>query len=318
MIYHLTAPGERFERDFHIVTPTGLYVDGTTDPTSPLLDVYYAGYDKAFVLKSEKEEISGFRECLALNAGPEGESLRSLFSPFMEIVALIAQPESHRRGEIVGGINFICFEFHIASGARIRSVALNYMHVLPQYRRRGWSQELLTAASFLATKVLDDFSPAARDAVDDPLIFIEQNDPLALTDEEYALDSAHAGIDQIDRLRVWAKSGAKIVDFDYVQPALSDDASEAADLVLSVFGTEQDRLDAEILRAHLLRFFSVSCLKGRPLDSDPQACAQIQHLDDLVAIGQEIALIDPLPWLVHAEASRATKSHWSLRDVLKT
>lgn len=35
-------------------------------------------------------------------------------------------------------------------------------------------------------------------------MFIEQNDPLRLSDSEYAADSAHAGIDQVDRLAVKA------------------------------------------------------------------------------------------------------------------
>ncbi len=46
-----------------------------------------------------------------------------------------------------------------------------------------------------------------------PAIFIEQNDPLRLTAAEYAADTAHSGIDQVDLLAIWSRVGAEVLDF---------------------------------------------------------------------------------------------------------
>ena len=45
----------------------GVHVRGTERPDSPLVQPFFAGYDRAFVLPNEREELDGFRACLALN-----------------------------------------------------------------------------------------------------------------------------------------------------------------------------------------------------------------------------------------------------------
>ena len=49
--------------------PDGLVVDATTDAGNALFDRFFALYDLAFILPSEKEQRSGFVDCLALNHG---------------------------------------------------------------------------------------------------------------------------------------------------------------------------------------------------------------------------------------------------------
>ena len=45
------------------------------DPSSPVLKAFYAGYDRAFVLPDEREDLDGFIDCLQLN-----QTLPSLFA----------------------------------------------------------------------------------------------------------------------------------------------------------------------------------------------------------------------------------------------
>src|SRR5690606_33167072 len=92
-------------------------------------------------------------------------------------------------------------------------------------------------------------------------LFVELNDPLLMDARAYALDSEVAGIDQFDRVAVWARLGARILDFDYVQPPLSPGQSADTGLMLGVVDPPAPRLDACILGGHLERFFAISVLK---------------------------------------------------------
>ena len=109
-------------------------------------------------------------------------------------------------------------------------------------------------------------------------MFIEQNDPLALSDAEYAADTQHAGIDQIDRLAVWARLGARLVDFPYVQPALSPDQQPDDGLIYAALRYPEAAIPAAWFHDHLQSFFGVSVRKGAPLEGDPVCTAQLAAL----------------------------------------
>ena len=98
-------------------------------------------------------------------------------------------------------------------------------------------------------------------------VFLEINDPGKLDPADALLDSRLSGIDQPSRLRAWERVGARIIDLDYIQPALSDDgqAPEAGLLLALIPPAPASSLPAPRLRAHLERFFGISVLKGRPL-----------------------------------------------------
>lgn len=282
----------------------GLRIEASADPADPLLDTFFAAYDRAFVLPDEKEELSGFHDCLALNLPPRYGPLAERYGPFRELV-MVARDGA---GTMVGGANFICFP--LAGAAALLSMNLNYLFVLPEHRGRGHLRRLLAACRSLARWAFRRRDEGTGEP--DILLFLELNDPLRLDPAAYARDSAHAGVDQVERIRIWNRVGARLLDLPYVQPPLSATQEAERNLLLALIGAQgQDRLDAGLLARHLLRFFSISVLKGRDAASDPDARAQLQLLDEV----RTVRLLDPAPWLAGAGPRAAAGG--GLREVLK-
>ena len=279
--------------------PDGLVVDATTDAGNALFDRFFALYDLAFILPSEKEQRSGFVDCLALNHGTAHARLAAAWGPFREWVLLVR--DAGAGDNVVGGANFICFALPVPGEPALPAMHLNYIFVEPAHRRRGYLARIIRACQELARRTLE--APAGRTA---PalLTFIEQNDPLRLSSDDYARDSAQAGIDQIDRVRIWQRAGARIIDFPYVQPALSDDQLPDTGLLLSVIGAPGDALDPCMLKRHLERFFAISVLKERDLASDGVAQRQLALCDEARRAGKSLALFDAGRWLDGLGAAR--------------
>ncbi|MBI1359214.1 MAG: hypothetical protein GC155_02900 [Alphaproteobacteria bacterium] len=261
----------------------------TTQPDSPVLDEFFAGYDAAFVLPDEKEYLEGFRACLALGHPPMRAQLLKRYGPHVEVVAVARDGQG---GAMIGGLNFIAYPL---AGDTV-SGNLNYIFVAPAMRGRGYFRRLVAASEDLAASLFDLANPRV-------LTFIELNDPLVLSDEAYALDSRIAGVDQFDRLAIWARLGAQVVDFPYVQPPLSAYQEADSGLVYAVLGAEGS-LDPLLLKAHLERFFGISVLKGEDPMSVPVAARQLAALESLATRGERVALIDPMPGI---EAGRALR-----------
>ena len=281
----------------------GLELRATERPDSPLLEHFFAGYDRAFVLPDEREELDGFRACLAINP-----RTRRRFGRFhRELVMVVDDPAT---GQLLGGANFLATRFDDApTGHPPVTVALNYLFVEAAARGRGLARMLKAEVGRLANAAV-----AAPPGAPAPAIFIEQNDPMRLTAEEYAADSAHAGIDQIDRLNVWARMGAKLVDFGYVQPPLS--ATQACDdgLAYAVMGLDGGMVDAAYLRAHLESFFGISVLKGGDPHAEPSARAQLAALAAMSAAGTPVTLIAMQPVIDALRALPSLPDAATLRD----
>ena len=129
-----------------------------------------------------------------------------------------------------------------------------------------------------------------------------------------------SGIDQFDRLRIWGRLGARIVDFPYVQPPLSVAQQADNGLIYSVIGTDAPRITACLLHHHLQTFFGISVLKGAVLDAVPSAREQIANLAAKCSGNEMIALLDPLPALGtldrNAEARLVQQQKRTLRQWL--
>jgi hypothetical protein len=286
----------------HWVTRHGLRVQTTLDSNGPLLATFYAGYDRSFVLPNEKEELQGFADCLALNFGSEYARLAELYGPYREVVLLASDAEDAS----VGGANFI-----VAPIQGQLCLNLNYLFVLPEQRRKGHFAPLVHAVREAAHAY---FPGHPRE----PLVFIEQNDPLRMSAQEYAEDTGHTGLDQLARIAIWAKFGARILDFPYVQPALSKAQAADPNLVYSVLGAAANSLDACVLRAHLERFFAISVLKGQSLENSPEAQHQLAALSDDCAQHKSVPLLDPTAALQQLQQhSPSMNSGQSLRAVVR-
>jgi len=275
-----------------------LKMQATERPDSSLLDHFFVGYDRAFVLPDEREEIDGFRSCLAINPASRHR--------FGRIHRELVMTVDDANGRLLGGANFLATWIGEGiTGHPPVAVALNYLFVEPAARGRGLARRLRDEVGRLANLAVD--APAG---VPPPAMFIEQNDPLRLTDAEYAADSAHAGIDQVDRLAVWARLGAQLVDFPYVQPALSHDQDSDDGLAYAVMNMASHTLDPVYLRAHLESFFAISVLKGGDPTSDPTARSQLDALD---ARREPVALLPMLPAIEVLRSAPARPSGMSLR-----
>lgn len=280
----------------------GLRLYGTLRGDTEIFRAFFSGYDRAFVLPDEKEDETGFLRCLELNYGDANRELERRYGPFRELCVVAHDRMS---GEQVGGANFIAQPHGPWTTAN-----LNYIYVDENARGRGYFKRL--------SRSIPELVRALFPAGDEVFIFIEQNDPFSMSPEAYERDTRFTGLDQFDRLRIWARAGARVVDFPYVQPALSSGQQPDASLLYSVYGTRRSTLDASLLRAHLRGFFGISVLKGASLNADPAASRQIESLQRK----QSIALLDPLPILSRVRNLEAARSLWmdlppNFRSVLR-
>jgi len=295
------------------LSSTPMHLDIIDRPEDPALDVFHAAYRRAFILPNETEELSGFQACLALNHGEAHARLRAAYGPFLEACVIARDAPG---GPMVGGANLIALRHDIA-GETVLTANLNYIFVPASARGQGWFSRLLAAVTAAVPGMLAIPSADAMRV----LVFIEQNDPLRMDPDDYASESAHSGIDQFDRLRIWAARDARVVDFPYVQPALSDVQDPDEGLVYSVMGAVGPGIDSCLLASHLRGFFGISVLKGAPLSGDPAATAQLDALAMACRQHASIPLLDPREALrgLDADAARALvrSGPGSLRDWLR-
>ncbi len=288
------------------LTADGLQVEATVSPDSAIMGDFYASYDDAFVLPNEKEGYDGFAKCLALNFGDAYLRLSNLYGAFREVVLVARDPDS---GALVGGANFIAFP--LCDGA-VLSINLNYIFVAPAQRRRGHFERLVAAVGAVAEAL---FEPAGAPLP--RLIFIEQNDPVQMTRADYARDTQHSGIDQMTRILLWTALGAKVIDFTYVQPPLSAGQAPDHTLVYAVLGAQGDALDACLLRAHLLRFFGISVLKGGDPLADAVAGPQLSELALCCSQNGAIPLLTATELPSQMQGDIGTGGRTTLRELIK-
>ncbi len=282
------------------MSQTALVLETTDTADSPVFADFFAGYEKAFVLPEEMEDEDGFRACLELNHGEARRALEARYGLFREICLTARDPGD---GSLVGGANLIAMPNGELDGTPVVTANLNYVFVDAAQRGKGRFKALIQAISDHVAGMFPE-TPGAR-----PLVFIEQNDPIAMDDAAYERDTHFTGMDQFDRLRVWTRAGALMVDMDYVQPPLSPEHPPVDTLILSVLGAGDARaLPARLVRDHLARFFGISVLKGRPLEENATAARQLTDLDALAWAEKPVRLIDLVPVLATTERPGAIRA----------
>jgi hypothetical protein len=299
-----------------VTSAAGLTYDGSISAGDGRLEEFFAAYDQAFVLPNEKEGLAGFAACLALNEGCHYERLCRRYGPFREFIVT-----ARRAGEMVGGFNFISFPlFDPDQNRGALSLNLNYIFVVAPHRRRGVLKGMIADLPAVALAMFAHSQAAGpagdgADAVLAPSVytFIEQNDPYRMSAGDYALDTALTGLDQLARIALWARQGARIIDFAYVQPALTAQQDPDPNLVYAVLGAPGPTLHPGFLRQHLERFFAISVLKGADPRSNAEARQQLDSLAQGADEGRRLALLDvqdvsrlPEPGGAHASAERRT------------
>jgi len=247
------------------------------DPADAIVAEFLSGYDDAFVLPNEKESHEGIRACLAQNFDPAYSRLAAQYGPFREFI-LVADDAA---GNVVGGVNAICFPI----GEAILSIHVNYAYVHAAFRRRGYLRDLIGLTADAARQLLDVKGAVAT------YLFMEQNNPRVLSEEDQETDARHAGLSQETRLLIWHRLGAKILDFAYEQPPLDAEKDADGGLILAVIGADGDAIDPILVREHLRKFFAISVLKGEDLASSKVASRQLNQLGDLSHLGASVPLL---------------------------
>jgi len=275
---------------------SGLRFEYLWEPDDPLLTSdFYPGYDQSFVIDSEKEELKGFTDCLALNMGDTYRQLSTRHGPYREYV-LVAYD---KQGAVVGGANFLCLLLQdvMVNGQTAITVNLNYLFVLPAHRGKGYLRPILKACSHLAFETLRHTN-GNQETISEPIVFFEQNDPVRMSLKDYEDDSRQSGLDQIQRIAIWAKIGARIIDIPYVQPALSANQEDDHNLLYCVIcGDTASSLDPCLLKAHLERFFHISVFKNATENSaNPTANKQLAMLEKRCQQGDAIRLANGGTW----------------------
>ncbi len=277
----------------------GMTVSATDSPDSPLLGLFFTGYDRAFILPDEREEMAGFKACLALNT-----SHRHAFGrTHSELVCVFRNGD----GVLLGGANFLATA--IDRERALASIALNYVYVEQAARGKGLLRRILATICKLALTALE----LGQDAPG-PAIFIEQNDPLRLSEEDYRNDTAHSGTDQVDRLTIWSRLGTRVVDFGYIQPALSAEQEPDDGLILGAVGFAGEAIDPALLHDHLESFFGISVLKGKP-SLDEGVCGE--QLRALAAMDRPVPLLPMEAALALLRDEPTAHGHDSFRQLAR-
>jgi hypothetical protein len=260
-------------------------LDTTDDPNSPLVDEFYRGYQESFILPDETEDLTAFKTCLSFNHGSTGEALRSRFGEFSEYVAIV-RPTQTADAAMLGGANFIVMPHSKRAGEHdLVTVHLNYSFVAPVHRRKGHLRGLISGVQSVASQ----FASVRGATSSRVLIIFEQNDPFMLTLDEEEADTQVAGISQLERVHAWARLGAAILDFAYVQPPLSPDKQPERRLALGILGLANGEfLSSCVLHDHLHRFFAISVLKSRDPQTEPSAAQQLLSLASACTRGQPV------------------------------
>jgi hypothetical protein len=278
-----------------VTSSAGLTYDGSISAGDGRLEEFFAAYDQAFVLPNEKEGLAGFAACLALNEGRHYDRLCRRYGPFREFIVT-----ARTAGEMVGGLNFISFPlFDPDQNRGALSLNLNYIFVVAPHRRRGVLKQMIADLPVVALAMFahsqapvlagDGASAALNPSV---YTFIEQNDPYRMSAGDYALDTELTGLDQLARIALWARQGARIIDFAYVQPALTAQQEPDPNLVYAVLGAPGRTLHPGFLRQHLERFFAISVLKGADPRNNAEARQQLDSLAERAGEGRRLALLD--------------------------
>jgi hypothetical protein len=280
---------------------SGLAIDASISSDDGVFTEFFLDYDRAFILRNEKESFAGFVDCLNLNSGMEQSSLAARLGAFREFVMVARDAQS---GVRIGGANFIAFPLHTPGQIDpvVLSLNLNYVFINSPARGKGYFRRLVgdlphLARSLLITTVGDNLPSAwmRSDYSTFPnmrcFIFFEQNDPYRMSRQDYELDTKYTGLDQLTRIEIWGRLGARIIDFPYVQPRLTRDQCADDTLVYSVLGAQEKMLTPRLLHAHLERFLGISVLKGRDPFAEPSAAKQLSILDKMCANHELVPLL---------------------------
>jgi hypothetical protein len=162
------------------------------------------------------------------------------------------------------------------------SVHGSYWFIQPEYRKQRHSRWLFGAMEQLLGRT---FGP-------DMWLLYEVNDPLRMTPEKLRLDFMATGQDPVDRLAASCAWGDRLLDLDYVQPALGPGKQDEHGLLLMARGGQS--IPSQVLARHLEAFFGLSVIKTGDCRDRPVAQRQV---DAILKRNTPVGTLSIQPWL---------------------
>lgn len=250
-----------------------LVLDELSVDRSSAVEALYELYAALFPLPDEREPIEAVYDILRLN---ENLAHQTTLGPWREFVTAI---RFWQGGPVVGGHIFgvTTSPAHVAHGC-MASVQGIYTFFAEVARHRTPMAEIKAYFQARALGVFGFESGVGKGAGAEPLIFFEVNNPLKMSAQEIA-DDTKSSWNPFLRYEFWRKKGFRPLDFKYVQPPLRPDAGSVTYLDLFCV-TDADSVPAAVIINHLRAFISISVLKGRPADDDPDFRAMCAELGD--------------------------------------
>ncbi|HEY0484470.1 MAG TPA: hypothetical protein VGD37_43415 [Kofleriaceae bacterium] len=253
-----------------------LHVDEIVDADDPRFEELYGLYERLFPLPAEREPPEAFFEVLALNRNPQ---VQHALGPWHEAILVV---QAGQGGPVVGGhvygVTTSRAHRELGCAASVQAIYTFFDHLV---RGRTPMSQIERELQARASRTFDDRGAPITIS---PLIFVEVNNPLRMTPEQIADDTAHAGIDPYRRYRHWLNSGLRPLELSYVQPPLrtGEDAVRYLDLFCN---SSLSSVPSSVILGHLRAFISISVLKGRPADDDPDFAVMRDQLGVRDAIG---------------------------------
>ncbi|EGC29065.1 hypothetical protein DICPUDRAFT_5127, partial [Dictyostelium purpureum] len=204
------------------------------------------------------------------------------------ILLAICPPEHVIPGQsnILGGI---VFEYYPS----INCGCITYLLVNTNYRGQGFAAILLKEAS---SRLMENGKTRGHLSGCNA-IFLETNSAEKVKPEDDVMDPAK-------RHAIFYKLGIRLLDFDYIQPPLSNESGKCKDLLLTclltptipkqVFGKEERYYLPSSLLLNFLRVFWASCY-SRLENKDWEQDVDFRRMMDQLNRREKIPLLD-LPW----------------------
>ena len=165
------------------------------------------------------------------------------------------------QGEVVGGEIIDLYQ-------ECQALEIIYLAVNPDYRGAGIGRKIvIDYTSELLSLLKTTHNIEVRN------VYFETNNPLMTP-------QANDSFNTTDRLAIFSKLGAKWIDIDYVQPALSSNQKEVHNLLLMTFpmlGESHNYIEASSLKSFLELFY-----KGLGADkTESSLCKMMQQIEQI-------------------------------------
>ena len=252
------------------MSPLQLVFEEILPDDTETFEEFYTVFAELFPFDDEREPRAAFWQVVGFNRDPD---IQSRFGPWREVVAAVRLGPG---GPVVGGHVFgaTTSQAHIDFGCKA-SIQGIYLFLAPKHR--GSSAFISAARDYAERLALSTFG-YEKDPKKPPLIFLEVNNPLHMTEEQIFSDTKMSGLSPYKRYNKYKRLKCRPLDFKYVQLPLGPKANAVSYLDLFCSADWATGIPSELIFTHLRAFTSISILKGNPAEDHPAFAAMQKAL----------------------------------------